>query len=93
MRKLFFVLSATVLLVTGCDGRWSAGERRIIALDADTLHVYRLDNAEETEVLRSISVGVSPRMVRSREYKTLAAKMIATVTLLSRDGVGIACEL
>ena len=90
MRKLFFVLAAAVLLVTGCDGRWSAGERRIIASDADTLHVYTLDDAEETAVLRSISAGVSPRMVRSREYKTLAAKMIATVTLLSRDGVGIA---
>ena len=90
MRKIFFVLSAVVLLLTGCAERWSAQEKCLIASDADTLHVYTLDNAEEAAVLRSISAGVSPRMVRSSEYKTLAAKMIATVTSPSQDGVGIA---
>ena len=39
MRKVIFVLSAVVLLVTGCDGRWSAGERLIIDSVADTLHI------------------------------------------------------
>ena len=90
MRKIIFTLSAVVLLFTGCTGRWSAQERRIIVSDADTLHVYTLDNAEEAELLRGISAGISPQMVRSAEYKALAAKMIATVTSPSQDGVGIA---
>lgn len=44
MRKIIFVLSAVVLLVTGCDGRWNAGERRIIdsgaAPSQDGVHLF-----------------------------------------------------
>lgn len=90
MKRNLAILPALALTLAGCSENWSAGEKRIINSDTDTLHVYTLDNPEETEVLRSKSEYFSPQMLCSDEYRTLTAKMVATVTDPSQDGVGIA---
>lgn len=90
MKGNFAILPAIALTLAGCAKNWSAEEKRIINSDTDILHVYTIDNPEETEVLRSKSEDFSPQMLCSDEYRTLAAKMVATVTDPSQDGVGIA---
>lgn len=83
-------LLALILFLAGCSENWSAGEKRIINSESDTLHVYTVDNPEEEVLLRSVSTGIAPDMLRSAEYRKLASKMVATVTSPSQDGVGIA---
>ena len=90
MERNLAILPAIALTLASCLENWSAEEQRIINSDTDILHVYTLDNPEETEVLRSKSEDFSKQMLRSDEYRTLAKKMIATVTDPSQDGVGIA---
>ena len=79
-----------ILALSGCSGNWNADEKRIICSESDTLHVFTVDNPEEEALLRSASADLSPAMIGSAEYGVLAAKMIATVTSPSQDGVGIA---
>ena len=79
-----------ILVLSGCSGNWKADEKSIICSESDTLHVLTVDNPEEEALLRSTSADLSPAMIGSAEYGVLAAKMIATVTSPSQDGVGIA---
>lgn len=90
MKGNLAILPALALTLAGCSENWSAEEKRIINSDTDILHVYTIDNPEETQVLRSKSEDFSTQMLRSDEYRLLAAKMVATVTDPSQDGVGIA---
>ena len=47
MRKVVSLLSAlSILLVSGCVGKWTADEKRIINSEADTLHVYTVDDPQ-----------------------------------------------
>lgn len=77
-------------VLSGCSGSWSEDEKCIINSESDILHVYTVDNPEEESLLRSTSAELSPAMIRSAEYNTLVAGMVATVTSPSQDGVGIA---
>ena len=91
MRKVVsLLLPLTILALSGCSDNWSADERRIINSETDILHVYTVDNQKEEALLRSTSTEMSPSMIRSVEYSTLASRMVATVTSPSQDGVGIA---
>ena len=91
MRKSVSPLAALAILVlSGCSGNWNADEKSIIDSESDTLHVYTIDNQKEEVLLRSTSAELTPAMIRSTEYNTLASKMSATVTAPSQDGVGIA---
>lgn len=91
MRKSVSPLVALAIMVlSGCSGNWNADEKSIIDSESDTLHVYTIDNQKEEVLLRSTSAEMTPAMIRSTEYNTLASKMIATVTAPSQDGVGIA---
>lgn len=80
----------TIIALSGCSGNWNADEKSIINSESDTLHVYIVDNPEEEALIRSKSKEISPDMIRSEEYSSLASKMVATVTAPSQNGVGIA---
>ncbi|MBQ0096683.1 MAG: peptide deformylase [Bacteroidales bacterium] len=91
MKKSISLLPAlAILTLSGCSENWNADEKRIINSESDTLHVYTVSDPEEEALLRSTSAEISPAMIRSLEYSTLASKMVATVSSPAQDGVGIA---
>ena len=54
------------------------------------MRVLTLDSREDSVILRQTCADLSTEALQSGLYETLAAKMIATVTDPSQDGVGIA---
>lgn len=83
---------ATLFAFAGCAASgWTTEEQSIINAPSDTLHVYTIEIASESEVLRREScLDFADRMLKTDEYRRLATKMLATVTAPSQDGVGIA---
>lgn len=91
MKARIPLLSAlAAALLPGCSTGWSDSEKRIINSDSDALHVWTVGTPEEEALLRSACQEMTPGMIRSEEYRTLASKMVSTVTAPSLDGVGIA---
>lgn len=62
----------------------------INTLPDSILHVYTIENENETNVLREESTELSEEDLFSPEYELLAERMIKTVTHPSVDGVGLA---
>lgn len=70
------------------SGGWTEAEKKIIC-EADSVMCV-MTMPQDSAVLRTPSVDVSPRDLKSEELKALMAKMYKTVTDPSQDGVGIA---
>lgn len=90
MKTHILIPALIALFFTSCAENWTFRERKIICGESDTLHVCSVDNPKEEKILRSRAKAITPRMLQSDEYSMLAAKMLATVTAPSQDGVGIA---
>ena len=81
-------IAALLLLVIGGGRGWSGREKAIIR-QADSL-MYVTTLPEDSVVLRTKSRDIGLKELRSKELKTLMAKMLRTVKDPSQDGVGIA---
>lgn len=97
MKRLsFLAIIIFALTATACQSSFSKGDKEIISggLSSDgaepILHIYTVDNPAEYEVLRTPSVDMSLRTIKSEEYKTLARRMVTTVSDTTVGGVGIA---
>ena len=97
MKKIVLLLtaiamSATIMSLTACNRteKWSSGEKKIINGGDSVMRVLTVNNPADSTLLRTKSKGFSAEMIQSPEYRTLAARMVATVTSPEQDGVGIA---
>ena len=87
------ILAAALMLsVVSCrnDESWSNAERSLICGEGETMRVLTIYDKADSLVLRTKCTEISAKELTSDEYKTLAEKMVATVTSPEQDGVGIA---
>lgn len=82
----------TVCLAVGCIGPdgWTGAERSLIENQPDVMRVLTVDKAADSLVLRTPSADLPAASLKDPLYEKLAAKLVATVTSLEQDGVGIA---
>ena len=85
---LIFLLFALV----GCSSRpaLSKAERELIGSSPDLMRVLTVEDKDDSLFLRKSAKDFSDKDLRSEEFRTLARKMVRTVTDPSQDGVGIA---
>lgn len=83
---------ATALFSSCTDNEsyWTKEEKALITESENIMRVLTIDNKVDSLVLRQNCKNLSVEEIASEEYKTLARKMIATVTSPEQDGVGIA---
>jgi len=92
INKVMMLMSMMAgLLAAGCAGsRWTAQERALIEDQPDVMRVLTVEDADDLAVLRTVCRDFSRRELSDPLYRTLAAKLVATVTSPEQDGVGIA---
>lgn len=94
MKKLFIVLfaaSAAILSSSCTHNCFTRSDRQIIMTNKDSLlHIYTVDNPQENLVLREKSYDMTKRTLKTSWYRTLAHRMIVTVSDSTVGGVGIA---
>lgn len=92
MKRLTVLLLTIAGLACACSqsSNWSKEEKEIINSPDSVLHVYTMDVPCEEIVLRTECRDFTSGMLRSKEYRTLAGKLVSTVTSPEQDGVGIA---
>ena len=88
--KHFSGISIGIIALASCASPWTEQEASVICAPESTMRVLTLDSKEDSLLLRQTCTDLSVEAVQSNIYETLAAKMIATVTDPSQDGVGIA---
>lgn len=88
-RYLFPILIvAAVFLAVNRPKAFTKAERQIIRQSDSVMYVTVMP--DDSAVLRTPCVDLTPAELKSRELKTLMAKMLATVRSPQHDGVGIA---
>lgn len=87
-----FLLIFLLLALAGCSSRpaLSKAEKELIAGSSDVMRVLTVADRKDSLFLRRTARDFSDRDLRSEEFRTLARKMVRTVTDPSQDGVGIA---
>lgn len=92
INKVMILMSMMAgLLAAGCAGsRWTTQERALIEDQPDVMRVLTVEDADDLAVLRTVCRDFSRRELFDPLYRTLAAKLVATVTSPEQDGVGIA---
>lgn len=92
INKVMILMSMMAgLLAAGCAGsRWTTQERALIEDQPDVMRVLTVADADDLAVLRTVCRDFSRRELSDPLYRTLAAKLVATVTSPEQDGVGIA---
>lgn len=87
-----FILIFLLLALAGCSSRpaLSKAEKELIAGSPDVMRVLTVADRKDSLFLRRTARDFSDRDLRSEEFRTLARKMVRTVTDPSQDGVGIA---
>ena len=92
--KSFFLkaaLFAAYSMICACSqGSLSKEESKIINGQGEVMRVLTINAPEDLEVLRRPCYELSDKELRSKDFETLARKMVATVTSPEQDGVGIA---
>ena len=88
-RYLFPILIvAAVFLAVNRPKAFTKAERQIIRESDSVMYVTVMP--DDSAVLRTPCVDLTPAELKSKELKTLMAKMLATVRSPQHDGVGIA---
>ena len=84
---LFLLLS-----LAGCSSHpaLSKAEKELITGSPDVMRVLTVEDRKDSLFLRKAAKDFSDKDLKSEEFKTLARKMVRTVTDPSQDGVGIA---
>ena len=82
----------SLLALVGCSSRpaLSKGEKELVSGSPDVMRVLTVADRKDSLFLRKAAKDFSDRDLRSEEFRTLARKMVRTVTDPSQDGVGIA---
>ena len=94
MKRMIF--AALLLAVSACcnTGMWTKEEKDLINGDPKlipmVMRVLSVDEPADSAVLHTPCTVLPIKALQSPEYATLAAKLLATVTHPSQDGVGIA---
>ena len=94
MKRMIF--AALLLAVSACcnTGMWTKEEKELINGDPKlipmVMRVLSVDDPADSAVLHTPCTVLPIKALQSPEYATLAAKLLATVTHPSQDGVGIA---
>ena len=76
--------------LTSCKDCFTEAEIEIIRSQREVMNVLTIDNPEEMNILRNISINIQDKVLQSSDYELLVKKMISTVTDSSQDGVGLA---
>ena len=87
MRYSLF-LAVLLVVLTGCGRGFSKAERTIIRESDSVMYVTTI--GADSLVLRTPSVDLTPSQLKSKDLRTLMAKMLSTVRSPMQDGVGIA---
>ena len=90
MSVLAIIASAMASSCSDGGNGWSKEETELVSAEGKIMRVLTNDKPEDEAVLRQKSLDMSPEMVGSNLYRSLAEKMLATVTSPEQDGVGIA---
>ena len=95
MRKYSFIfVIALSILSHSCDTPGAADlskdEKALIAGSDSLMRVLTVYDKEDSLLLRNASIDFTDRDLLSKDFETLAAKMLHTVQDPSQDGVGIA---
>ena len=94
LRLLGLALACAALfaaaLLRGSRSGFTKAERAILDVPDSVLYVEVVDNPSDYAILRTPCAGFSDKALKSREFRKLAAKMLATVRAPEQDGVGIA---
>lgn len=85
--SLFMAACSTL---TSCKDCFTEAEIEIIRSQREVMNVLTIDNPEEMNILRNISINIQDKVLQSSDYELLVKKMISTVTDSSQDGVGLA---
>ena len=91
-----FIVAAFLMALSACcgTGMWTKEEKELINGDPKlipmVMRVLSVDEPADSAVLHTPCTVLPIKALQSPEYATLAAKLIATVTHPSQDGVGIA---
>ena len=82
----------SLLALVGCSSRpaLSKAEKELVTGSGDVMRVLTVADRKDSLFLRKSAKDFSDRDLRSEEFRTLARKMVRTVTDPSQDGVGIA---
>ena len=89
----FILICAPILLLVAnacTEGSWTKEELQLISSPDREMRVLTTDNTEDSLFLRRQCAAIPADALLEETYKTLSAKMIATVTSPQQDGVGIA---
>ncbi len=91
MRRLAFFLALIPLVGACCrQGGFTSAEREIIRRSDSVMYLTVLFDSADSAVLRSPSRDLPLSEIRGEDFRTLGAKMLATVQSPKQDGVGIA---
>ena len=86
---LLIFLIIFLIFLPGSKSTWSPEERAVIKGDG-VMRVLTIDDQKDSVFLRTPCKDLTVKEIRSREYATLAERMLVTVTSPEQDGVGIA---
>lgn len=90
-KVLALVFASVALAACGSGGvTLTDSERNLISGSDSVMRVLTVDSPEDLKILRDTSVDFSHADFKTKEYRDLAAYMVATVTSPEQDGVGIA---
>ena len=97
MKRISFLLCLVALLATACRTTpavspvpLSAEETALIVSSDSVMRVLSVFVPEDSLVLRAFSTDFTDADLRGETFRTLSAKLLATVTSPEQDGVGIA---
>ena len=92
-RVLLFLAFVSFISCLSCapgSSRLTKEEKSLINDSDSLMRVFTIFDREDSLLLRNQSVDLSDKDLRSKEFRSLAAKMLYTVQDPSQDGVGIA---
>lgn len=86
------LLACAALLALGCAGPAPFSDRELTVINRSdsVMYVLTVGDRADSAVLRALSVDLPVAALKSDEFRTLAAKMLATVQSPQQGGVGLA---